>query len=133
MKSVLVIPIAVLLAAALGSALLKVAGKPLYPRELTAAAVVALLAAEAALLPAALNRGAPKLAMAQAGLIGTVVHMFLSLALAGVLWTLDLVGHKPAFLYWLLFLFWISLGSVAAALVLFLRAAPNDPSPQRPA
>jgi hypothetical protein len=132
-KSVLLIPIAVLLAAALGLALLKAAGKPLHTRELAAAAIVSLLAAEAALLPAALNRGAPKSAMAQAALIGTVIHMFLALALAGVLWTLDLVGHRPAFLYWLLFLYWTSLAAAAAALVMFLRAAPNDPSPQRPA
>jgi hypothetical protein len=132
-KSVLLIPVAVLLAAALGLALLKIAGKNLYARELLIAAVVATLAAEAALLPTFLTRGAPKSAVAQAGLVGTVLHMFLALVLGAALWSLGLAGHRPAFLYWLMLTYWVSLAAVVAALVLALRAAPNDPSPHRPA
>jgi hypothetical protein len=92
-------------------------------RELLAAAIACLIAGEAAIVPLLLARGGTQVSMAQAALVGTTLHLFVSITLAGVA-VFARVGLSHAFLYWLLALYWVTLIGLVITFIKALRSAP---------
>ena len=128
----LIAPLAVLATAAGGWIVCLATGCNPHPRELVAAAVIVLIATEAAAVPLWLSRGADQAAMSQAGLVATVLHLFVAIALAGVVKLFVRMQLEPAFVYWLLAMYWVTLGVVAASMVRAVRSAPTAARPALP-
>jgi len=131
-RLLLPIPLAVLIAAGLGYGLLRIAGRAAHGREMIAAAVICLVAAELASVPAILARRSDPATASQAGLAGTVGHMFVALVLAGIAWMLKMAGERQPFLLWLLALYWASLVALVAVVVQVVRGAPVKPRGDAP-
>jgi len=120
------IPLAVLLAAAAGVAVSRAMGWALHAGELTAAAGVALVAGEAALIPMLLARHSTQAAVAQAALIATMIHLFaFVVAMAVILF--GKIGLSPAFSYWLIAMYFATLIALVSALVRQMKTAPAAP------
>ncbi len=94
-----------------------------HVRELIAAAVICVISGDLALLPAVLFRKSEPATVSQAGLAGTVVHMFLTLLLAAVVWMGKLVAYRQMFLFLLLAFYWISLIVLVLAMTRLVRSA----------
>jgi hypothetical protein len=122
-------PIAVLLTAALGWAVCTALRLPAHLSDLAAAAVAALVSAEAAVVPLVLARRGGQAAVVQAALIGTLLHMFLLAALAAGGYLVTRLG--PGFLYWVLAFYWPTLIALVAAFAKSIRAAPPTLAPPR--
>ena len=131
MRNAVYLLIAVLVAAAAGSALCAVAGWHIRPLGMSVAAVAALAAAAVAFVPLVLARGAGQAAVAQAALIGTVIHLLACLVGAAVIL---LVLHNPAATYWTLAFYWATLIALVFAFTRAVKSAPPvaDASPKRP-
>ena len=123
MRAFVLVPIVLAIAVAIGFAICRAIGFQTHTREMIAAAMACLVAAELAGAPLVLARGADQAATAQAALVGTVIHLFISVAFAAVV-ILGHVGLGPAFLYWLLGLYWVSLVVLVAAFSKAVRSAP---------
>jgi hypothetical protein len=126
LKFLLIIPIVVLMAAGGCWGVLVAMGLKPHLRELIAAAVICLIAAEVALLPATLLRKSDVLTVSQAGLVGTVIQMFLTLMLAAVAWMAQLGLQRRAFFLMLLAFYWISLIVLALAIAKLIRGASSN-------
>jgi hypothetical protein len=124
-RPALLLLLAVLLVAAGGYALCTAAGWAVQPGRVAVAAVAALIASAAAFVPVVLARGASQPAVAQAALVGTVIHLFGCLAGAT---TLLLVLHAGAgSAYWVLAFYWATLVVVVVELSRAIRRAPQAP------
>jgi hypothetical protein len=95
-------------------------------RELLLAAGIVIVASEMALLPMKLALGLSPGAVSQAGLMATLVQMFLSISLAGAVYMMRLAPDRNIFLYLVVALYWISLVTLVIACVREVRRA--DPS-----
>lgn len=92
----------------------------LIPLALAAGAILAAtLVASAPLL---LARGADQLGAVQAGLLSTLAHLLVGIALAGVILFTIRPGH--GFVYWLMGFYWLTLGLLATSAARAVRAAP---------
>src|SRR5689334_6379881 len=98
--------IAVIVTAACGFALSAAAGWNPRPGAMALAAGAALLSAVAAYVPLILSRGATQAAVAQAALVGTLIHLLGCLAGAAVLL---LAFHLTAATYWVMAFYWATL------------------------
>ncbi len=127
MRSLLWIPLSLIIAALAMSVFCALAGWNLHPRELSAAAVVAFLAACAGLMPALLNQDSPVETLMQAGLAGSMLHMGLCLILGGLMWVGGLATAAVPFAAWLMLFYWVSLAAVATMFVRFIRRAARRP------
>jgi hypothetical protein len=118
MKQLVLIPLAVGAALAAAAGLCVLAGLPLHGgRDLVTAAVVAMIAAEVALLPAwAARRGEPA-KLASTALGGTVLHLLLTIFLAAAVMVARVVEPAGPFVYWLLGAYWLSLAMLVWALL----------------
>lgn len=123
MKTLLLIPIVLLVIVGGCIGVAMAAGWQPYVRELIAAALICTISGELALLPAALLGKSDPATVSQAGLAGTVIHMFLSLLLAAVVWIGKLVVNKQMFLFMLLGFFWVSLVVLVLAMTRLVRSA----------
>jgi len=124
MRGLLLNPIAILLTAACGLAICAAAGWNAHLRELLIAAVTVLLACGLAELPIFIVRRGDQLAMSQAALVGTVVHLFACAVGAAVV----LLGYLPlgmSFIVWLLAFYWMTLIALAATFIAAVKQAPN--------
>jgi hypothetical protein len=121
MKAALLLLPAVLVVAAGGYALCAAAGWRFDARHTGLAMAVALLSAAAAFAPLVLTRGASQAAVAQAALLGTLVHLLGSLVGAAAL--LFMKAGVTA-VYWLLAFYWATLPVVVVAFSRALRKAP---------
>jgi hypothetical protein len=79
-------------------------------------------------------RGAAQAAVAQAGLVATMVHLMLCTVAAAVvtLGKINLGGGGMSFLYWLMACYWMTLIALAAVAIRAVKAAPPGsvgPSP----
>ncbi len=130
MKNLLIILLFVVGFAAAGYGLCSMAGWAVHERELITAAVICALAGGLAIIPAVLSRRKehPMNALAQAALIGTVLHMFLIILLAAAVTVARLAGDRQPFLFWLLTFYWASLLAVVLVLVSLLRQASPRPA-----
>jgi hypothetical protein len=122
MRILLTLVIATLLTGGGGYALCAAAGWDAHPASMLAAGAVALLAAGAALLPLRLTRGGDQAARAQAGLVGTLVHMLGCLAGAAVM--LVVIKGLPGAAYWMLAFYWVTLIALVTGLAREVRVAP---------
>ncbi len=120
MKTLLLIPLVVGLALAAAAGLCKLAGLAPHERDLIAAAIVAVLAAEVAILPAwLLRRNDEPVVRAQAALGGTVLHLVLTIMLASAIMIARVVEPNAPFAYWLTGAYWLSLGALVWGLLAF--------------
>jgi len=116
-------PLLVAVLAGVGYGASRAAGIDAHGRELLAAAIVAIVAAELAMVPLILSRGGSQLAQTQAGLVATAVHLLMSISLAaGVM--LARLGMKQVMLFWLLPFYGVTLVGVVMACVKAVKEAP---------
>jgi len=128
-RSWLYIPITVAAAAAITYAAMRALGKGTYAPELLAAALIAAVASCAALIPLLLARGASQPAVSQAGLVVTVLHMFLSLALGFAVYSLHWLTARTPFLIFLMSFYWLTLALLVVATTHAVRKAPPHKHP----
>ena len=124
MRAFVLVPVVVALAGAIAFATIRATGHDPHIREMIAAAVACLLAGELAATPMLSARQASQAAVAQAALIGTVVHLFVCVVIAGVV----ILGHLPlgqSFVYWLLGLYWATLIALVVAFAKAVQSAPT--------
>lgn len=114
-KRVWLIPALLLGTAAAGAGACRLLGWAIHPRELSIALVIVAISSVMGLLPSLLARKAPSDTAAQAGLAGTVVHLFATLLFAGAVWMGKAVAAP--FLFWLLAFYWASLLALAAVVI----------------
>src|SRR6186997_216979 len=108
MRSMLSVPIAVIVFAASGFAVCKAVGANAHTSDLIAASLTCLVAGELANVPLLLARGGTTASITQAALIGSVIHLFVCIVVAAAAVLLKLhVG--PAYLFWLLGFYWVTL------------------------
>lgn len=127
MRSALVILVALLLTAAGGYALCMGAGWSFDAVRVIPAALTALVATGAAFVPIVLSRGATQPTVAQAGLVGTVIHLFGCLAGATLLLLVLKQGVGAA--YWVLAFYWATLAALVIELGRAVRSAPAAAPP----
>src|SRR5690348_7090302 len=96
------------------------------------AAGVCLVAALVGCVPMLLTRGATQPAVAQAGLIGTLLHLLTCTVIGGgLLIIMRPLRLEAAYVFWLLGLYWLTLIVVATGYVSAVKHAP--PAPAAPA
>jgi hypothetical protein len=108
MRGLALIPFSILIVAASGIALCKIAGWPIGTSGLFVAGITSAVAAGLAFVPLLLARGGSQAAQAQAALVGTMVHLFIAVVVTGAVLLL-----KPpvagSFVYWMLAFYWTTL------------------------
>lgn len=129
-RSALLIVAVVTTTAVAGFALCAGMGWPFSSARIAPPAVTALLASGAALIPLSLSRGAMQPAVAQAALVGTMVHLFGCLAGAAVL--LLVLKHGTSSTVWVLAFYWATLAVLVVEFGRVVRAAPHA-APASPA
>ena len=122
MRLLLLIPVVFLLVAGACFGAAAVMGWKTHGRELIAAAVICSVSGDLALLPIVLLRKSDAATVSQAGLAGTVVHMFLTLILASIVWMQKLADRSP-FMFALLAFFWVTLIVVVLVMAKLVRGA----------
>ncbi len=127
MRPILLIPILVVIACAIGMVACRAVGADPHVREMIAAGMTGLLAGELAAVPLLLARGGNQGSVAQAALVGTVIHLFVSVAIAGVILLAHLLG--TAYVYWLFGMYWVTLVALVIAFVRAVRSAPVTGAP----
>jgi hypothetical protein len=121
-RNLLIIPLIVAVFAAGMYGLFHVMGWPQQLRELGIVALICTLSGELSLIPAIFTLKGGPIAAAQASLVGTVTHIFLTMVLAAVVWAAHpVVLQRQAFIYLLLAFYWISLVGLVIALVRMVR------------
>jgi hypothetical protein len=114
-------PILIALTCGVGLALCRALQVDPHVRDMALAALVVLIGSETALMPLVLTRGASQLAITQAGLVATLVHMFLIVAL-GALVSYALHLGQP-FNYWALAFYFPTLAVVSMMCIRAIREA----------
>lgn len=123
MRSLLFIPIAVVLVCACGYAGCALLGWQPYPREMLVAAGTTLAAGLAAMAPLLIVRSTSSVNsanVAQAALVGTMIHLFVCVGVAAVVLLMKM-PLAPAFTFWLLACYSMTLIALAAGLVAEVR------------
>ena len=121
MRNVITLLVSIVLAAVAGFALCAVAGwNPRLP-AMALAATAAIIAGGLAFLPLVLARGASQAAVAQAALLGTVIHLMGCLAGAAVML---LLVRMPAATYWMLAFYWATLVALVVGFTRAVKVAP---------
>ena len=123
LRTLPIIPIAIALAVGLGYALCIAFGWNPYHREILFAAITSGVAAMLATIPIMLTRASAQIAVVQAALFGTIVHLLASFGIATVVVFARLVTAQP-FLFWLVWLYWVTLFVLVMAFVRSVRSAP---------
>ena len=123
MRVFLLIPAVTLTSAVIAVAICRGIGIDAHLRELIVAFITCLAGAELAGAPLLLSRGGDQAAVAQASLIGSLVHLFVCILIAAAL-VLARVVVAASYLFWLLGLYWVSLMVLAVAFVKAIRSAP---------
>ena len=113
---------AILVVAAGGFALCAVTGWNPRPAGMALAASAALVAGGASFVPLVLARGAGQAAVAQAALVGTVIHLFGCLAGAAVML---MVVRMPSATYWILAFYWATLVALVVGFTRAVKVAPT--------
>jgi predicted lysophospholipase L1 biosynthesis ABC-type transport system permease subunit len=91
-------------------------------REVAFAAGITLISAQVSLIPMALVRKTDPVVVFQSGFGGTVIHLFLTLAMGATAYSLRLVDRN-VFLFLLLSFYWFSLIFVVTAMIKTVRQA----------
>jgi hypothetical protein len=75
------------------------------------------------MLPILLTRGASQPAVVQAGLVGTMLHLFGCAAIGGGMFLVKSLRLEGSFLFWLLGLYWLTLVVLVACVVRAIKTA----------
>jgi hypothetical protein len=121
MRNVITLLVSIVVVAVAGFALCAVAGWNPRPRAMALAIAAAVVAGGLAFVPLVLARGASQAAVAQAALLGTVIHLMGCLAGAAVML---LVVRMPAATYWMLAFYWATLVALVVGFTRAVKAAP---------
>ena len=145
MKHLIWVPLALAALALVALGVVRSATGDPHAREVAAAAGVIITAATLALVPVTLARRSDPVVVFQAAFGGTVIHMFLAIALAAACHVLQLVVDRRLFLFLLLSFYFVSLIVLVLAMVRVFRksaaaaghgprgphsAPPGAPTPQ---
>ena len=121
MKHLIWVPIVLALLALVALGVMRSAtGQPHGP-EVFAAAGVVIVSSTLALVPITLARRSDAVVVFQAAFGGTVIHMFLAIALAAACYVLQLVNDRRLFLFLLLSFYFVSLIVLVLAMVRVFR------------
>jgi hypothetical protein len=123
MRAFVLVPIVLAVAFAAAIGICRAIGIDAHLRDLLAATLTCLVAGELAIIPLMLSRGANQAGVAQAALVGSVVHLFVCIAVAGVV-VFARLGPGPVYLYWLLGFYWVTLIVLVVAFAKSIRSAP---------
>jgi hypothetical protein len=123
MRGLLFIPLALLAVIGGGVAVCAAAGWNVHAREMLVAAVSSGIACGLGFLPIILARNASQDGVAQAGLLGTLVHLLGHVIVAGYVILAKPPLH-PSFIWWLMPFYWLTLAALATAFVRQVRQAP---------
>jgi hypothetical protein len=116
----LINPVLIIVAGLAGVGVAHVVGFNPHTHELMLAAIAALLASEAALLPHMLRKEASPVAAFQASLYGTIIHLLLFLIQgAGIVL---LLKPNMAFIWWLMPMYWVTLVGVCSVFIRAVRS-----------
>ncbi|HYE18834.1 MAG TPA: hypothetical protein VEA69_10340 [Tepidisphaeraceae bacterium] len=123
MKHFIWLPLVLALAA--GAAWLVLRGATGNPRtpEVVATGAITIGATLAALVPITLARHASPVAVFQAAMGGTIIHLFLMIAVAGAVFGLGLVADPRAFMFLILVFYFVSQIALLVPMVRIFRAA----------
>ena len=127
MRALLLAPLAVAVVAAGGVALTSTTGHAAHAPALLNAAGTCLVATALAAVPLIMTRRSSQYAVAQAGLVSTMLHLFVTIGTA--MFMLVLGRLSQPFLYWLIPLYFATLTPIVIAAVRAVRQAPPEPSP----
>ena len=130
MRTLVIAPLFCLIVAGVGWLVCRLAGWSVYPKDLMIAGVVAVIASFAGAVPLILARGSDQIAASQAGLVATMAHLMIGIALAAVM-ILKLKAGLP-FTYWLLAFYGSTLIVVAVESIRLVKAAPAAPARAAP-
>ena len=135
MRALLFIPLTVAFVCGCGFAVSALVGWQPHPREMLIAAATTLAAGTLAVAPLVMVRytsSANPSNVAQAALVGTMIHLFVCIGVAAVVLIMK-VQLAPAFSYWLLAFYWTTLMALAAGLIAEVRAVAGraNAEPQR--
>jgi hypothetical protein len=121
MRGIIITPIVLLLTAALGISVCRALDWNVSTNDAVYAAIAALLASFAGMAPLLLARRADQNAAAQAGLVATMVHMFVAAGLSGAA---IIIAHRgTGFTYWMFAFYGVTLIVVATEAVRLVRHA----------
>jgi hypothetical protein len=130
MRALLLAPLAVAVVAAGGVALMSGTGRASHAPAMVNAAGTCLIATALAALPLFMTRRSTQYAAAQAGLVATMLHLFVTIGTAA---GMMLAGRlSQAFLYWLIPLYFATLIPIVIAAVRAVKQAPPEPSAAPP-
>jgi hypothetical protein len=117
--------VVVIVSAVVAGLVCRFVGPASHLPQMLVAAVLSLVAAEAAVLPVLLGRGLPAL-NAQAGLVATVLHLFI--CIVGGFVAALIIGpvNRAALLLWMLPFYWITLSALIVIIIRAIRAAPQS-------
>ena len=121
MKHLFWVPLTLALLAGVALGVMRSATGKLHVHEVAAAGGVVMIAATLALVPITLARRSDAVVVFQAAFGGTVIHMFLALALAAACHVLQLVPDRRIFLCLLRSLYVVSLIVLVLAMVRVFR------------
>ena len=126
MKHVIWISGGLLVTAAIATLILHQSTGQSHVRDVAIATAITLVSAHAALLPLYLTGKASPVAVFQAAFGGTVIHLFLTLALGAAAHAMRWVD-RGMFLFLLMALYWFSLIFVVTAMVKIFRRSVAAP------
>ena len=127
MRALLLAPLAVAVVAAGGVALMSGTGRATHAPALLNAAGTCLVATALAAVPLIMTRRSSQYAAAQAGLVSTMLHLFVTIGAA--MFMLVLGRLSQPFLYWLIPMYFATLIPIVIAAVRAVRQAPPEPTP----
>jgi hypothetical protein len=118
-RAMFVNPFVVVLVAIVGIAVCRGIGVDPHLHELVMAGAICLFSSELAIVPVVFNETLLRTHQSQAALLGTVVHLLLATMMSAVvfLW----LRPPSAFLYWLLAMYWLTLGWLCVFFVRIVR------------
>ena len=128
MKTLFAIPVIVGTALLIAASICRIIGVPPHARELVDAAIIAVVAAEAGLVPSLLIGRQEPSTKAQVALGGTVVHLILTIFMAVAVMTAKVVESSETFVFWLTAAYWASLAALCWSLVKIARVETFKPT-----
>ena len=122
MRALLFAPLAVVVVAASGAALMLGTGRDAHLSSMINAAGTCLIATVMAAMPLILARRASQYAVTQAGLVATMLHLFTAVGAAAAMMLAGLL--TTAYTFWLIPFYFATLIPLVAAIIRAIKHAP---------
>jgi len=120
LAAALINPILIAIASVAGIGLTRAAGLAPHSHELVLAAIAALLASEAALIPHFLKIDNSPANLFQSAFLGTIIHLGLFLAQGASIYFMMKPGN--AFIWWLMPMYWVTLIGLCLVFIRTMRS-----------